>query len=151
MLALIGDFGRYQKFIFFLLCLVCLPAAFNQLSIVFLAGVPDHRCAIPDIDKLTDVPLDVRLNITLPKEKRGTSMKYSQCEMYQRNYTNFTVEDLYSLILDSSPAPPVVKCTDGWVYSKKQYTSTVVMEVCIVTKDLFIYLFIENIVVVINI
>lgn len=39
----IGGFGRYQKRIYFLLCLTVIPCAFHKLAGVFLGGKPKHR------------------------------------------------------------------------------------------------------------
>jgi len=50
MVEKLGDFGRYQKMIYFL---VCLPAALTAgitLASVFTADVPQHRCEVPGCD-----------------------------------------------------------------------------------------------------
>lgn len=39
----IGEFGRYQKTNYMLICLPVLFAAANSLSYVFTAGIPDYR------------------------------------------------------------------------------------------------------------
>lgn len=39
----IGGFGRYQKRIYFLLCLTVIPCAFHKLAGVFLGGKPHYR------------------------------------------------------------------------------------------------------------
>ena len=41
----IGGFGKYQKWIFFLICWTSIPVAFHNMAYVFIAGIPDHRCA----------------------------------------------------------------------------------------------------------
>ncbi|KAH8381993.1 hypothetical protein KR009_001276 [Drosophila setifemur] len=43
----LGDFGRYQKIIYFLICLTSIPVAFHKLAGVFLLAKPDFRCALP--------------------------------------------------------------------------------------------------------
>lgn len=40
----IGEFGRYQKTNYFLICLPVMFAAANSLSYVFTAGAPSYRC-----------------------------------------------------------------------------------------------------------
>lgn len=42
-LAEIGEFGRYQKTNYLLICLPVIFAAANSLSYVFTAGVPNYR------------------------------------------------------------------------------------------------------------
>ncbi|XP_017047157.1 organic cation transporter-like protein [Drosophila ficusphila] len=43
----LGDFGRYQKIIYFLICLTSIPVAFHKLAGVFLLAKPDFRCVLP--------------------------------------------------------------------------------------------------------
>ncbi|XP_037953373.1 organic cation transporter protein isoform X2 [Teleopsis dalmanni] len=46
----IGEFGRYQKTNYLLICLPVMFAAANSLSYVFTAGPPTYRCLIPKCD-----------------------------------------------------------------------------------------------------
>ncbi|XP_039955344.1 organic cation transporter protein isoform X1 [Bactrocera tryoni] len=46
----IGEFGRYQKTNYLLICLPVMFAAANSLSYVFTAGTPAYRCLIPQCD-----------------------------------------------------------------------------------------------------
>ena len=44
-LSLIGDLGRYQRWMFVLLCVPAgLPSAVTVFSHIFLSAVPEHRC-----------------------------------------------------------------------------------------------------------
>ncbi|XP_017026871.1 organic cation transporter protein [Drosophila kikkawai] len=43
----LGEFGRYQKRIYYLLCLPAIVCAFHKLAGVFLLAKPDFRCALP--------------------------------------------------------------------------------------------------------
>ena len=45
-LVTIGDFGRYQKFQYFLLCLVSIVAAFHAFNMVFVGATPEHHCNV---------------------------------------------------------------------------------------------------------
>ncbi|XP_075169516.1 organic cation transporter protein isoform X2 [Haematobia irritans] len=47
----IGEFGRYQKTNYLLICLPVMFAAANSLSYVFTAGAPSYRCLIPQCDE----------------------------------------------------------------------------------------------------
>ena len=49
----LGDFGRYQLLVFVMVSLVNIPVGFNTMGIVFLAGVPQHWCHVPQLDNLT--------------------------------------------------------------------------------------------------
>ncbi|XP_066151542.1 organic cation transporter protein-like [Euwallacea fornicatus] len=46
-IPLLGDFGRYQKKIYFLLCLPAILCAFHKFGNVFLIAEPDSRCKLP--------------------------------------------------------------------------------------------------------
>uniref|UniRef100_T1PK99 Major Facilitator Superfamily protein n=1 Tax=Musca domestica TaxID=7370 RepID=T1PK99_MUSDO len=50
----IGEFGRYQKTNYLLICLPVMFAAANSLSYVFTAGTPAYRCLIPECENATD-------------------------------------------------------------------------------------------------
>lgn len=39
----LGEFGPYQRKIYFLLCIAVIPCAFHKLANVFLNAVPDYR------------------------------------------------------------------------------------------------------------
>ncbi|XP_016981511.2 organic cation transporter protein [Drosophila rhopaloa] len=43
----LGEFGPYQKRIYYLLCLPAIVCAFHKLAGVFLLAKPDFRCALP--------------------------------------------------------------------------------------------------------
>ena len=45
----LGEFGRYQKVVFVLYSLIAVFQGFHNLGIVFLGGVPDHWCAVPQV------------------------------------------------------------------------------------------------------
>ncbi|GAB0094995.1 organic cation transporter protein [Sergentomyia squamirostris] len=51
MMGLLGDFGRYQGFQFFLHILSALTAGMHMLSLVTVMATPDHRCFIPQLDQ----------------------------------------------------------------------------------------------------
>lgn len=58
--------------------------------------------------------------------------RYERCSMYNVDLTSWLRSNNVSQ-LDSLPTPdptwPVVKCTHGWNYDKKDYDSTLVTEV----------------------
>uniref|UniRef100_A0A2C9K4E3 Major facilitator superfamily (MFS) profile domain-containing protein n=1 Tax=Biomphalaria glabrata TaxID=6526 RepID=A0A2C9K4E3_BIOGL len=120
----LGDFGSYQKRMFSLTCLVSVPTAFHVLMSVFVLAVPDHRCAIPELDNDTYASQgpwdDDLINQSIPWLSQKNM--YSQCEVFvkdvtQRDWNNMTR-----------------KC-DKWVYSKEIFTSTFVTEINMVCDD----------------
>lgn len=69
LLPIIGEFGRYQKLLLFLICLpACIPCGFCAFNQLFMTDVPeDFWCAIPELQNLT---VDQRRAIGIPVEER---------------------------------------------------------------------------------
>lgn len=113
----IGEFGRYQKRIYFLLCLLSISAAFHMLMSVFLLGTPNHRCALPtwpnDTYAIQNEAHRMMINKTIPPSTDET-LQYSQCLLYQGNGT---------------------KSCNKWVYDRTVFKSTFTSEQNIVCKD----------------
>ncbi|KAM7361199.1 organic cation transporter protein-like [Cochliomyia hominivorax] len=83
----LGDFGRYQKQIYFLLCLPAITCALHKLAGVFLLARPDFRCILPfetDNSTYQSFPPD-RWNLTYPYDK--VTKKWQTCEYYNVDYT----------------------------------------------------------------
>ena len=46
----VGEFGSWQKALFFLTCtFVIIPSAFQITSVIFVSGTPKFQCTTPDI------------------------------------------------------------------------------------------------------
>ncbi|XP_070189986.1 organic cation transporter protein-like isoform X2 [Littorina saxatilis] len=82
-LTLLGEFGRYQKWMCFLLCLPSISGALQIIITVFTLAVPDHRCALPGVDNDTWQVQHAHhahlINVSIPP---GTSSPYSKCKNY---------------------------------------------------------------------
>lgn len=65
-------------------------------------------------------------NLTLPS---GDQTDYSQCHMYDANYSTWSEDDVIKYLKDGVPPSPEVPCKHGWSYSTDVYTSTAVSEV----------------------
>ncbi|XP_032885142.1 solute carrier family 22 member 5-like [Amblyraja radiata] len=121
--AFLGEWGPFQKMIFFLLSASIFPNGFCGLSIVFVGDIPEHRCSIPGNLNLSQA----WMNRTIPLVP-GTQIQYSQCSRYRldviRNLSEvFPDPDLLNVSgIEEEP------CLDGWEYSRDQYTSTIVSE-----------------------
>lgn len=81
---------------------------------------------------------------SIPIEIRNGKTQYSECKMYVRNYTEVlrllhsTSEPELAKIENEYEENPhilgnedyeIVDCTDGWVYDRRMFPNTVVMEV----------------------
>lgn len=83
----IGEFGRFQRRNYLLICLPVLFAAANSLSYVFTAGSPTYRCYVPECDKLVDAEYGADwVSIAVPGSwsKRG-HFTPSTCERFVAN------------------------------------------------------------------
>ncbi|XP_072446679.1 organic cation/carnitine transporter 2-like isoform X1 [Chiloscyllium punctatum] len=129
--AFLGEWGPYQKIIFFLLSLSIFPNGFCGLSIVFVGDIPEHRCLIPGNLNLSEA----WMNRTIPLEQDKDKLQYSKCRRYRldviRNLSEIFPDPDSVNISEVGQEP----CLDGWVYSKEQYISTIVSEWDLVCND----------------
>ncbi|XP_018332150.1 organic cation transporter protein isoform X2 [Agrilus planipennis] len=77
--TLLGDFGRYQRRIHFLLCLPAIVCAFHKMGNVFLLAEADHRCFLDKYPNSSFILSNEILNASIPWEEE--KRKYSSCSM----------------------------------------------------------------------
>ncbi|XP_068014154.1 organic cation/carnitine transporter 2-like isoform X2 [Melanerpes formicivorus] len=123
--AFLGEWGRFQRLVFFLLSASIIPNGFNGLSIVFMAGTPEHHCAVPPGANLSAE----WLNASIPLETQGGQAAPSHCRRYRlaalRNFSALGLRPGSDVELSSLEQEP---CLDGWEYSRDVYHSTIVTE-----------------------
>ncbi|XP_041108501.1 solute carrier family 22 member 2-like [Polyodon spathula] len=125
-----GEFGRFQKRVFGLFCLVSMPWACVFVGIVFQGFTPEHWCRNPVVEDLRGKcgwTLEEERKYTVPLINTTTGPAYSQCQRYDVDWN--------STIGCSSPQPnftvnygndvPLTTCQDGWVFDYKQRSSFV--------------------------
>lgn len=126
----LGEFGRYQKILYFLA--VCLPGiscgVFMVIS-VFLMGVPEHRCAIPQLENDTfAIQGDYHKKLIdqyIPNaDPDDSTLKYDRCQYY--------VYD--SAAVQGNASRHIEKCSK-WVYSEDIYKSTFAKQIDLVCDD----------------
>jgi len=123
----IGNCGRYQRLIYFTVCLVGFPVAFNNMGIVFLAGVPEHWCAPdPALTKLNLTDQQLR-HLTAPLDDEG---EYDSCKMYDRSYSTWSMGDILRAAAagGENHSTSTISCQQGWHYDTSLYESTIVTE-----------------------
>ncbi|XP_051699256.2 solute carrier family 22 member 4 isoform X1 [Oryctolagus cuniculus] len=130
--AFLGEWGPFQRLIFFLLSASIIPNGFNGMSVVFLAGTPEHRCRVPESANLSSAWRNHSVPLRL---QDGREVPHS-CRRYRlaaiANFSALGLEpgrdvDLEQLEQES--------CLDGWEYSQDVYLSTIVTEWNLVCED----------------
>uniref|UniRef100_A0A8C3G3J6 Major facilitator superfamily (MFS) profile domain-containing protein n=1 Tax=Cyclopterus lumpus TaxID=8103 RepID=A0A8C3G3J6_CYCLU len=93
--AFLGQWGRFQQVVFFLLCSSILPNGFGGFSVVFLTDAPRHHCLVPEV------------NLTQDWSNEGCVDGWS----YSRDVYQSTIVSEFDLV-----------CREQW---KQPFTSTV--------------------------
>lgn len=115
----IGDFGRYQKRIYFLLCLPAIVCGFHKLAGVFLMPKPDYRCKMPfEADNASYSLNNDILKMYYPSD--SFTGKWSTCQYLVANYTEDYLES-------GRPANVSTYC-DQFIYDNSKYKSSTVIE-----------------------
>lgn len=116
----LGEFGRYQKRIYFLVCLPALSCAFHKLAGVFLIARPDSRCKLPfETGRDAVYALnDTMRNMSFPID--SLTKTWSTCQYLGANFS-----DAY--FAGGIPATQALTC-DQFVYDPTKYPSSTVVD-----------------------
>ncbi|CAL8314483.1 unnamed protein product [Lota lota] len=112
-----GKFGRCQKRIFGLLCLVSMPWAGVYVGIVFQGFTPEHWCRDPAVTAMRQDcgwSLAETRRLAVPLENRSGEAVPSTCRQYDVDW-NTTGLACDQQEVDLSRAP-LTTCKDGWEY-----------------------------------
>ncbi|XP_040097752.1 solute carrier family 22 member 4 isoform X2 [Oryx dammah] len=123
--AFLGKWGPFQRLIFFLLSASIIPNGFNGMSVVFLAGTPEHRCWVPDTANLSSA----WRNHSIPTRLQDGREVPQSC----RRYRLATIVNFSALGLEPGRDVDLEQleqegCLDGWEFSQDIYLSTIVTE-----------------------
>ncbi|POI31138.1 hypothetical protein CIB84_005111 [Bambusicola thoracicus] len=117
----IGEFDRFQKQTFFILCL--LSAAFTPVyvGVVFFGFTPEHHCFSPGVVELSQRcgwSLEEQLNHTIPEWGSHGAAYSSRCSRYEVdwNATGVSCTDPLGSLVGNWSSVPLGPCQDGWVY-----------------------------------
>lgn len=117
----VGEFDRFQKQTFFVLCL--LSAAFTPVyvGVVFFGFTPEHRCFSPGVAELSQRcgwSLEEQLNRTVPEWGSHGAGFGSRCRRYEVdwNATGVSCTDPLGSLMGNRSSVPLGPCRDGWVY-----------------------------------
>ncbi|XP_071956854.1 organic cation transporter protein-like [Antedon mediterranea] len=124
-LATIGEFGPYQLWVYHWYCMLNFSVAFHHLGQVFLGGVSDHWCAIPENTNCSDSTnygcQYQHFSFKIPADDLSTSINESNCIQYV-SYVNIT-EDT-----------PLIECANSYEFDHSRYTSTIQEDFTLVCK-----------------
>uniref|UniRef100_A0A8C6GUT9 Solute carrier family 22 member 5 n=1 Tax=Mus spicilegus TaxID=10103 RepID=A0A8C6GUT9_MUSSI len=124
-IAFLGEWGPFQRLIFFLLSASIIPNGFNGMSVVFLAGTPEHRCLVPDTVNLSSS----WRNHSIPLETKDGRQVPQSCRRYRlatiANFSAMGLEPGQDVNLEQLVQE---NCLDGWEYDKDVFLSTIVTE-----------------------
>ncbi|NWV67417.1 S22A2 protein, partial [Malurus elegans] len=134
----IGEFDRFQKQTFFVLCLLSASFTPVYVGVVFFGFIPEHRCFSPGVAELSQRcgwSLEEQLNHTVPQwDGHGGSFD-SRCRRYEVdwNTTGISCTDPLGSLVGSGSSVPLAPCRDGWVYNTPG--SSLVTEFDLVCED----------------
>ena len=124
--AFLGNWGRFQQMVFFLLCATAVPNGFNTIAIVLVGDSPPHHCLIPEGVNITEEWRQA----SIPIQEVNGETECSQCRRYRLDLiSNFSALGLSPSKDINLSQVPLEGCSDGWTYSKEIYQSTIVTEV----------------------
>ncbi|XP_036407503.1 solute carrier family 22 member 4-like [Megalops cyprinoides] len=118
--SFLGEWGPFQKTIFFLLSASSIPNGYVAMVMVFIADVPSHHCK-PPLNVSSAVS---ELNHSIPTEEVKGELILSQCTRYKKGNG-----------LAPEFGNETEGCLDGWEFSTERYTSTIVSEWNLVCED----------------
>lgn len=115
-----GEFGRYQRRIYLLLCLPAIICAFHKMGGVFLAADFGTRCLLP-VENLGNVTFkldEAYLNVSYPIEKSEPS----KCKMYDIKIPpSVTTLDQYFSFANKNPHEKrEISSCEKFVYNKTE-------------------------------
>ncbi|XP_027129037.1 solute carrier family 22 member 4 isoform X2 [Larimichthys crocea] len=130
-IAFLGQWGRFQQVVFFLLCATIVPNGFGAFTLVFLADTPSHHCAVPDVNLTEDWHKSI-----IPIKVVNGEQELSRCSRYRLDVVrNLSAQGLVPSRDINLTDLEQEGCLDGWSYSKDIYQSTIVTEFDLVCSD----------------
>ncbi|XP_030053922.1 solute carrier family 22 member 3 [Microcaecilia unicolor] len=128
-----GEFGRFQKRVFLLLCLTGITFAFSFVGIVFLGHTPENYwCRSPGAAEFSQDcgwTLQEEWNYTVPAAKLTDKSADSRCLRYDIEWNSTSLSCVNPLLHFSNhslDSVPLTACQDGWVYEETH--STIISE-----------------------
>lgn len=134
----VGSFGVYQKLvIIFVLLPALIPCAFHAYSQLFIAARQDHWCRVAELE---GIHIEIAKNASIPRIFRDGQLRFSQCTMYDQNYTRIAELLKQGYMVEPPSIDAVLPCT-MWHYDTTIFTSSVASQWDLVCeKDFYVTL-----------
>ncbi|GFR97680.1 organic cation transporter protein [Elysia marginata] len=150
LMIVLGEFGRYQRVRFFLLCLFSIASAWHALNMVFIGAAPEFQCDLRSINfsgtPLEDLTPSERTALLIPPEsacyqynfEETASMLTTASDAWSnRLYTNDTLANSDGAVTFANVSRGLVTCTNGYEYSRDVYSETITSEFDLVCEKSF--------------
>ncbi|XP_058820059.1 carcinine transporter isoform X2 [Topomyia yanbarensis] len=126
LLPVIGEFGRYQKLLLWLICLpACIPCGFCAFNQLFMTDVPgDYWCKIPDLQNYS---VEERKQYGIPVIQHDGVEEFSKCTRYAVDWNEIFASNDHAVVIPNSTWP-VEHCRDGWEYNTTEVKSSIVID-----------------------
>ncbi|VDM38107.1 unnamed protein product [Toxocara canis] len=117
LLSEVGDFGRYQIALFFLICLpASLPSAFSAFNQPFVVGQPEHHCKLPhgrdDLSPIKGIATEEELSCRQYNQTEVDLLKNVSEKKFEYAKRNLAL----------------IPCQMGWEYDNSTYIDSLVTE-----------------------
>uniref|UniRef100_UPI0037E8314F organic cation/carnitine transporter 2-like n=1 Tax=Semicossyphus pulcher TaxID=241346 RepID=UPI0037E8314F len=130
-IAFLGQWGRFQQVIFFLLCISIVPNGFGAFTLVFLMDMPNHHCLVPE-GNLTEEWHEA----IIPMKMVNGKQERISCSRYKLDVVrNLSAQGFVPGRNVNLTELQQERCVDGWSYSKDIYQSTLVSEFDLVCSE----------------
>lgn len=156
LLPVLGEFGRYQKLLLWLICLpACIPCGFCAFNQLFMTDAPDdYWCSVPNLNAFNFTEEQIR-DLAIPSSEVGSIecicryffgsfslgndgfsrfqvdgvREYSKCSRYVIDWQRLLNTTEFEAGAIGNVTWPTEYCYDGWVYNKSHVTSSIVIDV----------------------
>lgn len=130
----LGEFGRYQKRLYSLLCLPAMSVGCFMVMVVIVLYTPRHRCKLTDWDNDTyAIQGDLHqfyINQSIPTKIDGQNVIYSECHAYANK-----AGGVYDVINGNQPINSTEEECNEWVYDKSVFHTTFTAQTDLVCRD----------------
>lgn len=112
-----GQFGRFQKRLFALMCMVSMPFSAVYVGIVFQGFTPDHWCrdsVVTERRQACGWSLEHSRSLTAPLDNISGSLQHSSCTQFDLDWNSTELAcDTEAVNVSRAATRP---CQEGWEY-----------------------------------